>query len=339
MKNKKFALFAVIIIFACPVQALRQDVKRSFVATTEKEMYELFNQMLDSARLSNFLLYRSNFPNSRAPVSGFAFDWFDEIESRDTLMKFVQYNDDHSFVSERFYRSYLSNSMPVEFYERFLEYLKQQDVIENLFIKRAINVPLTTIGDILIRQYESRKLNQEDSIKARRLIEETMLRRINDDHDYSFLSRLHKYVSDDIRQALINVIENPFYPAEYLDFFMSKQDTTAIDTTGIPADIRRPRWNEQFTQEELEIFEKELSQYKRLQRFRLYERFGREIYNGMSAGQAYLQRRRDAFPMQGYLFINGIAAYAYRKQDELLIKHLKKFRERHPDYPLRHFRE
>jgi hypothetical protein len=57
----------------------------------------------------------------------------------------------------------------------------------------------------------------------------------------------------------------------------------------------------------------------------------------LSTGQAYLKRKRDEFREQGYLPINYIEEYAYKKQDKLLIKHLKEFKKKHPDYPLRYF--
>jgi hypothetical protein len=86
-----------------------------------------------------------------------------------------------------------------------------------------------------------------------------------------------------------------------------------------------------------EVYEKEFLLYDRLQTFLIYERIGREEYNGLSAGQAYLQRKRDQFYDKGYMYIYDIAEYAYKKQDELLIKHLKAFKEKHPDYPLNYF--
>ena len=198
--------------------------------------------------------------------------------------------------------------------------------------------PLYEIRNILIKQYESGKLNKKDSLKALELIEQTTLRMINDKHDCSvvLVKKYDKYITDTIRQALVNVIENPFYPMEYLDFYMSQQDTTCLDTTGIPANIR-PVWKVQFTPEELQTYEKERPLYERLERFRTYERIGKKEYNGLSAGQSYLRRKRETFRETGYLPINYIEEYAYQKQDKLLIEHLKEFKKKHPDYPLKYF--
>jgi hypothetical protein len=77
--------------------------------------------------------------------------------------------------------------------------------------------------------------------------------------------------------------------------------------------------------------------YRKLQNFLAYERIGKKEYNGLSAGQAYLQKKRDNFRKKGYLPVNEIAEYADQKQDELLIKHLKEFKKKHPDYPLKYF--
>ena len=327
MKTKKILLL-VMLVFACLAYAQRIDKQEIFVATSEEEMYKLYNQLLDSSRVSNRFLS----PSGGMYSDYFGFSFFYELESRDTIMKIVQrceWKSNDEYICDRFYPSYISNSMPIDFYERFLNYLEQLNRIENYFIKDNINGLLFPILRIVINQYESGILNNQDSIKARELIEETILRLINDDHNYrSLRSTYDKYMTDNIRQALVNVIDNPFYPTEYLDFFMSQQDTTFLDTTGIPPNIH-PRFKERLTPEELEIYEKELPLLKRLQNFRMYERIGREEYNGLSAGQAYLQRKRDWFYEKGYLQINHIEDYANEKQDELLLKHLKEFKKKH----------
>ena len=343
MEKKRIILTVYLIVFTCIVYAQRIDVQQVLIATSEEEVYKRYDQMLDSARLSNRFL---------SPSGGvvyddyFAFGYFYEITSKDTVMKFVQecsWQRNDEYICERFYRSYISNSMPIDFYERFLTYLKQLDRIENYFIKQYSTNPLYAIKNILIKQYESGNLNKEDSIKARRLIEETILRLVNDEHNYRGMISYHKYITDTIRQALVNVIENPFYPTEYLNFYMSQQDTTFLDTTGIPANIRLV-WKEHFTPEELQTYEKERPLYIRLERFRTYERIGKKEYNGLSAGQAYLRRKKEKFREKGYLQINYIEEYAYQKQDKLLIEHLKAFKKKHleefnkqyPYYPLKY---
>jgi hypothetical protein len=223
--------------------------------------------------------------------------------------------------------------MPIVFYERFLNYLKEIRNKENYFLKDYSTKPLNPIRRIITKQYESGQLNKNDSLKARQLIEEALLRVIKDDHNYRVLLSSNKYITDKIRQALVNVIENPFYQAEYLDFYMSQQDTASLDTTGMPEYVRdnyRKYNRRQFTDEETVY-------YRKLQSFLMYEEIGRLEYNGLSAGQAYLQRKRDRFSKKGYLPINEIAEYAYQKQDELLIKHLKEFKKKYPDYPLKYF--
>jgi len=342
MKTQKIVIvFMTLIAFATSAQHIgKQNI---FVATTEQDMYKLYEQMLDSVMVSNRFLS----PSGGTRDDHFAIGWFKEIGSKDTIMKFVQRCDwtrlEGNYICDRFYRSYISNAMPIDFYERLLNYFKKVGERENYLLKQESTNQLPFIANIIMNQYESGQLNRADSIKARVLIEETILRLITDAHAYQHLKRFgrevnkyDKYVTDTIRQALINVLENPFYPTEYLGFYMSFQDTTSIDTIGIPPNIR-PIWKAQFTPEELEVYEKERRLYQRLQLFLLYERIGREEYDGLSAGQAYLRRKREGFREQGYLPINNIADYAHEKQDELLIKHLKEFKKRHPDYPLRHF--
>jgi len=334
MRNKKIILIAVITLLSCYLQAQHKDVQQIFVAISEEEVYDLYNQMLDSARLSNWFLYPGN-------LELFGVSRFKEIESKDTLMKFVQRCDWQSkdkYICDRFYRSYISNNMPIDFYERFLKYLEQLNKIENYFIKEDIINPLYVIRTILINQYESGKLNKEDSIKARGLIEEIILRLINDDHNYrglipyKELGIYDKYMTDKIHQALINVIENPFYPTEYLDFYMSKQDTLSIDTVGIPNSTK-----EKIIKGRLYSLTKEdWIYYPRFSEFLFYKKLGEE-WGGLSSGQAYLKRKRDEFREKGYLPINYIEEYAYQKQDKLLIKHLKGFKKKHPDYPLKYF--
>ena len=334
MKKRKFVLTVYLALFACWGYAQRMDTQEIFIATSEKEMYQLYAQMLDSARLSNYFLS----PNPM--IDRFGFSVFEEIESKDTIMKFVQLcrkNSREDYICKRGYSTYISNCMPVDFYERFLIYLKQMDKIENYYIKSHIYSPLHPVVRIVIKQYESGNLNKDDSIKARQLIEETLLTLINDNHNYRGLLRYDKYITDNIRRALVDVLENPFYPTKYLDFHISQQDTTCLDTVGIPPNIATLRRKAHFTPEELEVYKRDLPLYERLQRFLNYERMGKIEYNGLSAGQAYLQEKRDWFTAKGYLPINEIAKYAYQKQDELLIKHLKEFKKKHPDYPLEHF--
>lgn len=328
----KKAVTICLVFYAIAIYAQRIDTQQVFVATSEAEVYELFNQMLDSARVSNRFLEPSGW--SSVLPDGFGFGILREIENRDTLMKFIQScreNPERGFVCNRVYWGYISNSMPIDFYGRFLNHLRQLDVLENHFIKREINQPLLPVMRIIKRQYESGELNEQDSAKARQLIEETMLRLINDDHSYWWLASFHEYVTDTIRQALINVLENPFFPEEYLDFFMSQQDTLHLDITDIPDSLRVVR-RVGSTPEERVYF-------RRFERFQFYEELG-EVW-GLSAGEAYLERRRRFFKdwirETGFLPIRSIARYAYEKNDELLIKHLKKFRERFPDFALEHF--
>lgn len=319
MKTKKILLLVNMVVFTCLGYAQRIDKQHIFIATSEEDMYKLYNQMLDSARLSNSYL----FPGM---VERFGISYVKEMENRDTIIKFVQDCERSlggNYECDRFYWVYISNSMPIDFYERLLDYFKEVQKRENYFLKQESTKQIRFIIDIVIKQYESGTLNKQDSIKARQLIEETLLRIINDRHDTSvmLMEKYDKYMTDKIRQALIHAIKNPFYPTEYLDFYMSHQDTAFLDTTGIPAYIKtKNRWT---------MTAEEWVYAKRLDSFDFYEEVGKLKYNGLSAGQAYLQGKKDEFHEKGYLPIKYIADYAYQKNDVLLIKHLEKFKKKH----------
>ena len=60
MKRKRIILTVYLTVFACITYAQRTDVQQIFVATSEDEMYKLYNQMLDSARLSSWYLNPGN---------------------------------------------------------------------------------------------------------------------------------------------------------------------------------------------------------------------------------------------------------------------------------------
>ena len=328
MKTKKIILSVYLASFAFFVYAQRVDVPQVFVATSEEEMYKLYDQMLDSARLSNRFLYPGN-------VERFSFGFFYEFEDRDTILKLVQrceWKRDDEYICSRSYRGYISNSLSIDFYGRIFNYLKQLDVIENYYIKDDINQLLTPISNIIIKQYESGELNEEDNIKARLLIEETMLRIINGDHNYRGLISYHNYITDNIRKALVDVIENPFYPKEYLDFYMSRQNTSSIDTIGIPESTKEKVLKNRL----YSLTEKELKDHLRLSSFLFYQELGKE-WGGLSAKEAYLERKRREFYQKGYLPIRDIEEYAHQKDDGLLIKHLKEFKKKYPDYPLKYF--
>lgn len=317
----KHTLIVVIFsTFSFLLHAQSKVVQQVLFATTEKEMYKIYEQLLDSAIILKDIHV------------GYIFQ---EIDSKDTLVKFEQYcyyyrGEDYMCERNRYF-SYISNSQSISFYENFLNYLEKLVQNENIFYRNFSTSPLGSISNILITKYESDTLSKEDSLKVLELIEKIMLRRINDGHDYWFLYGGNKYMTENIRQALINVIEHPFYPESYLEFYLNKVvDTTVLDTTGIPVDIQREykKWKGLYVSGNLDYD-------LRLARFFTYKRIGDEL--GLSPGQAYLKEKRDEFREKGYLDINAIADYAYKYQDTILIKHLKEFKKKHPDYPLRHF--
>lgn len=274
------------------LSAQRVEIQHRFFAATERDMYKLYDQMMDSTRISNrYLDTRDN---------RFTIGFFEEINSRDTLMKFKQecyYIHDTIFFCERFYYSYISNCQPVAFYGRLMNYLKGIEKRENYFLKRESTKQLYYIRQILKKQYESGKLDQKEKAEALELMELATLRMINDGHSFKGYDQ---YMTDNIRRALVNMIDHPFYPAEYLDFYMSRQDTACVDTTGIPNEIKAKyvQWNGAYVSGNYDYD-------SRLRSFFAYKRRGEE-WGGLSPGQAYLEAKRRWFPEKGYKPINTI---------------------------------
>jgi len=324
MTMKHIIITVIFATFSFLLQAQPKVVQQVLFATSENEMYKIFEQLLDST----LMLKEISIGNH-----------FQEIESSDTLIKFEQYcynrfdfAHGEVYTCERnSYFSYISNSQSISFYKNFLNYLEKFGKSDNYFHKRFSTAPLSAISSILIRKYDTMKLSQKESKEVLRLIEEITLKRINDAHDYWFLYGANKYMTKTIHQALINVIEHPFYPENYLNFYlMNVVDTTVLDTTGIPVDIQKAykKWKGMYTSGNLDYD-------LRLATFYNYKRMGDEL--GLSPGQAYMEERKKSFPEKGYLDINVIADYAYKNKDSLMIEYLKKYKKKHPDYPLRHF--
>jgi hypothetical protein len=325
MKIKSILLLTIIVLF--PVSAKSQCAE--LFATSEEDMYKIYNQMLDSSRISNYCLYPGK-------IDCFSFGFWGEMDSdADTIAKFEQVCDrtlHDDYICRHSYLLYISKNVSVDFYERYLDYLKGLDKIENYCIRNAPNWDLSKIRDALIRHYESGVLNQKDSIKALKLIERTLLESVSRDNHYYSVIFNEKYVTDNVREALVDAIKHPFYPTEYYDVFMSYQDTLSIDTTGLGIpDTTKAKYGKNLKR----FYPEEIGYYERLRDFFTYEKLGKE--QGISSGQAYLKDKSKWFMDKGYLPINTIAEYAYKKQDKLLIKHLKEFKKKHPGYPLKYF--
>jgi hypothetical protein len=319
MKMKNILLLTIIALF--PFSAYSQCAE--LFATSEEEVYKLYDRLLDSARLSNKCIYPDPYIQDR-----FGITFIEEFYGADTIMKFEQ-----SSRSKNVYNPYLSCDMPIDFYKRLFDYWAGIDIKENYCMKFSFIRQFSTIKDLLIRWYESGKFNKQDSIKAFNLIERAILESIIRGHNYTIMLWTDdKYITDKIRNALIDVIEHPFYPTEYYDIFMSYQDTVHLDTVGIPDTIKMKYLKNSAL---YNFSTEERSYWERLSSFFLYEKKGKE--QGLSPGQAYLKQVSAWCTDKGYLLINEIAEYAYRRQDELLIKHLKEFKKKHPDYPLEYF--
>jgi hypothetical protein len=320
MKKVIIAL-SVILLISLIGEAQTKPTQKVLIAKTEKEMYEMYRQLLDSS-----LYYKQQ-----------TFSTFRPLSSADTIMRIEQkcywYGGfPEEFVCENWYNVFLSNAMSLDFYERFLYYLDNYRGTNNIFYMGYSNGPLYLLREGFIKHYESSELSRADSIKALDLIEKTTLLIVNDSYNYEFLYGKPKYITDFIREALINAIKNPFYPKRYLDYYLKEVvDTMRVDTTGIPIDIRN-----EFVKRS-GIYTSGNSDYDyRLNSFYHFKEKGDEL--GISPGQACIEERKQNFIYKGYLHINVIADYANRTQDTLIVKYLKEFKKKHPDYPLRHFK-
>jgi hypothetical protein len=304
-------------------------------ATSEAEVYELYDRMLDSVRTTNDCLYATG---SLSDASVFSLSFFEEMNGTDTIMKFEQYCKEryNTPSMDNFYIASLSCDMPMDFYERFLDYFASLDTRENYCIRKSFVRDYSSLKDMLVKRYESgRLLNKEDSLKALKLIERTELENITRGYLYPSGRDIDdKYMTDKIRMALVNVIKHPFYPKEYYEIFLSYQDTSFADTTNIPDTTRiRLKYRENYGVTAF-FYPEERDYYVQLNRFFWYEGEGRR--EGLSPGQAYLKYISSFFHQKGYVRIDIIEEYAYKRQDELLLKHLKEFKKKHPDYPLKY---
>jgi hypothetical protein len=321
----------------CNAQAQKEkNCKTVFVATTEKAMYQLIERLQDSVLQRD---YYNEYKNKS--------DYFDyvyyAIES-DTLMQIkIDCPTMSGKLYNNFYSVYLSNKMSVSFYDNLFRYAKKLIESQNLYIKGyGFSIGICT-GKIIKEQYKSTKLNKADAVKAKKMIEQMSLWNFDDsagfsdlafyDRNDSVFQNVSEYkVTEEIRKELIKAIKNPYYPNYYLDFYMSRQDTSFMDITGIPTAFKE-KYNKRNdysdpTEEKYAMHILYFNRYKAIADYK---------YGGISPGKAYLEERKDGYRKKGYKNINNIAAYAYRVQDQILIKHLKEFKKKHPDYSLEYF--
>ncbi len=333
---KKIVILLIMSLWSSMLLAQQaNNVPKKFVATTEKEMYQLLEKMIDST-----LIEKKNHHQSEN-LWGYYFEASLSISSNyinntDTLLMFIQDCDENKLSESKCNNEYyasISESMPIAFYERFLNYLDGLRKSDNHHKMWYSFPPLSDIRMILIKQYESKTLNKADSEKALRLIEKISLIKIRDEHYYVYLivdeAEPSEYMTPKIREALVNAIENPYYPKDFLNSYMLLQDTTFLDITNIPDSIK--------------IMHKKkpqiMTEYStKLSTYNWYQELGKYKYNGLSAGQAYLEEKRKSFSLQGYSGIEDIARYAYKHNDKILIKYLNEFKKKHPDYKVRYYR-
>jgi hypothetical protein len=332
---KKILLIFNFSMIFCNIHAQGDSCERIFVATSEKAMYELIEQLQDS------ILQADYYSRKYDSQSDFSMSYYEGMESIDTLM-IAKRNCRRNILGYleygNWYQVYLSSKMPIIFYEKLFYYFENLIKSDNLYIKREAVSAISLISGILIEQYELGRIIKADSLKAKDLIELTILSRIVNYKDlfcisYYFSDRYgDKYMTKKIREALVEIIESPYYPSYYLDFYMSRQDTSFLDITDIPDEFIR---NYKISHSYPKSPEREYA--SRLNLFRYYEELSNSKYRGISPGQAYLEERKEKCMYNGYMGIGYIEQYAYKNQDKLLIKHLKAFKKKHPNYTLKYF--
>ena len=87
LASKKVVLTVYLVVYSCLAYAQRIDIQHTFIATTEEEVYKLYDQIADSVRLSNKFAVHDFSSFAITPF----FEFF-ELESKDTLMKFGYFN-------------------------------------------------------------------------------------------------------------------------------------------------------------------------------------------------------------------------------------------------------
>ena len=324
--------FFIFIFFTSihNVYAQADSTDKVLVATSEKAMYQLFEHLIDRRRQSDY--YGSHYKRYDVKNNFFA-SYRGEIESTDTLMiakKYGEFNEAGEFEYWNDYTASLSNKMPTSFYEKLYEYLAKLIEGENIYVKNQAHDAMILVGRILVRRCQSVVSDKADSLETMSLIERSLLSRIIDGQDfysvyYYYENYGKEFITDRIREALVEALESPYYPEYYLDFYMSRQDTSILDITDIPEEfIKNPPSSPSIEQE---------PNYHRLYRFLHYKELAEYKYGGISPGKAYLEDRKNGYSDKGYMDINAIGMYAYKSRDKLLIKHLEEFRKKHPDYP------
>lgn len=320
---KKIVITIILTFIFLGVQATDEKYfGLKLTATTEKEMYKIYEQFLDS-------MIHFKIDNRITSI------WLRTLKSKDTLMILERYCIiPFGYGGQRYetsYGMYISDTQPISFYQRFLIYLESLWREDNTYYKNVSCGPLVELRQMFIKKYETEELSAKERKAVFEIIEHTTLRLIKNSRYYYFLFRIdERYVTKKIRQALVESIDNPFYSESYWDFYFQKGfvDTMTIDTTGMPAYIIKlaPKYPKP---PYIHIKEEYQQSVSKLYKFYKYEEMGREL--GLSPGQAYIADAKKRFRRNGCTDINPITEYAVIKKDTLLIEHLKEFRRKHPD--------
>ncbi len=107
-----------------------------------------------------------------------------------------------------------------------------------------------------------------------------------------------------------------------------------IDTVGIPNYVKEMVLSGRYY---TKVAEGDIDHLSMMQTWKYYKMMGEE-WGGLSVEEAYWEKKRRRFIYTGYRsVIQEIAQYAHETQDKLIIKHLKQFKKKHPDYPLEYF--
>ncbi len=143
MKTKLIFSLAVMMLFSSMALAQNRYAVETLVATTEEDVYKLYDRMLDSTRLSNRFIISDP---SNDNINYFGMVVVREMNSRDTMMLFDRREN------TRIWRSYISNGQPIAFYGRFIDHIQKAVKRESIFVRREATDPLRIIRRILVNR-------------------------------------------------------------------------------------------------------------------------------------------------------------------------------------------
>jgi hypothetical protein len=311
----------IIVLMAVALISIGQNPsdKRNLYAKSEIEVYQIFEQLLDTTI-------------RHKKMSFFSVKLFN---SKDTLMKieqnyyFYRGNINDVIYEPNRYNVYISKSMSIDFYKRFGNYLNDLGKSENIFYKLFSLQPLYALRTLMIERYETKTFDSKNNEILSNFIENLTLRILKEGYNFYFLRNNETYLTETIKNAIIEVVNDPFYPECYLDYYLEEiVDTSILQINDIPEYVINQYKRKGFLEDSILR-----SKYEsRICLYLAYKKIAED--DGVSIVDAFLNEKKKKFMYHGFLDINDIAFYAVKTRDSLLISNLKAFTIKYPEYQL-----